>query len=179
MFNSATNTVPRHQTSQVGQRVREAVGVAPGQLARHGRLRYCPAPVGLFFCLGLGSHRPMHDDLWLLKTPSVAEIQGFRSGSEDGYGMPRSTLDRMGPPRGTCSIWVVTAVRHEPNGFKCSNRKNPTAMRFQERQPSESRQSSPDEICGSCRFAPPSSSSLSSSSLSSFAGMPLGGYWPG
>ncbi len=24
--------------------------------------------------------------LWLLKTPSVAEIQGFRSGSGDGYG---------------------------------------------------------------------------------------------
>ncbi len=34
--------------------------------------------------------------LWLLKTPSVAAIQGFRSGSGDGYGMPQLALDRIG-----------------------------------------------------------------------------------
>ncbi len=32
----------------LGWRVREAVGVAPGQAARHGRLRRWPAPAGLF-----------------------------------------------------------------------------------------------------------------------------------
>ncbi len=33
----------------LGWRVCEAAGEAPGQAARHGRLRRCPAPVGLFF----------------------------------------------------------------------------------------------------------------------------------
>ncbi len=36
--------------------------------------------------------------LWLLKTPYVAEIQDFRSGSGDGYGMPQLAIDRIGSP---------------------------------------------------------------------------------
>ena len=32
----------------LGQRVREAVGVAPGEAARHGKLRHCPARAGLY-----------------------------------------------------------------------------------------------------------------------------------
>ena len=33
----------------LGQRVCPTSGVAPGQAARYGRLRHCPAPAGLFF----------------------------------------------------------------------------------------------------------------------------------
>ncbi len=42
--------------------------------------------------------------VWLLKTPSVVEIQGFRSGSGDGYGIkpPRAAESILGcfePPQ--------------------------------------------------------------------------------
>ncbi len=39
----------------LGWRVCETVGVAPGQAARHGRLKYCPARAGLSFCLCHGA----------------------------------------------------------------------------------------------------------------------------
>ncbi len=54
--------------------------------------------------------------LWLLKTPSVAEIQGFRSGSGDGYGMPQSALDRIG------------SLRRQPS--KCARQNDSSSERF-------------------------------------------------
>ncbi len=62
--------------------------------------------------------------LWLLKTPSVAKVQGFRSGSGDGYGMPQSALDRIGSPLGTCSIWVVIIENSVRCGILPSNGKS-------------------------------------------------------
>ncbi len=65
-------------------------------------------------------------NLWLLKTPSVAEIQGFRSGSRDGYGMSQSALDRVGftalrlSPCKDCLYYVrgKTGQRQEPTDIR-------------------------------------------------------------
>ncbi len=51
----------------LGQRVCEALGVAPGQAARHVGLRHWLAPAGLFFCLELRSDSRMDRDLEIVK----------------------------------------------------------------------------------------------------------------
>ncbi len=53
----------------LGWRVREAVGVAPGQAARHGRLRDCPAPDCLSWSKGRGARGR---DLWALGVKRMA-----------------------------------------------------------------------------------------------------------
>jgi hypothetical protein len=62
---------PSGATRYLGQRVREAVGVAPGQAARDGRLRYCPAPAGLFFSAANRSNRMLADECLRLCNPTL------------------------------------------------------------------------------------------------------------
>ncbi len=90
------------------------MGVAPGQAARHGRLRHCPAPAGLFFCALPRSHTHIDPDLENVIRQALADAQAAGKDYLSQTELAVRAVQRARPDMtASDALAAVNLVRHE------------------------------------------------------------------